>query len=92
MFVAVAIHYPTSEHVEDFAAYMRRVRTAVGAPPGLIRFDSWRDPGGGRLFGLSVWESQAAFEAALPLIGSLRDEHRPEWDARPDDILLGVPL
>lgn len=92
MFVAVAIHHPTSEHVEDFAAYMLRVRAAVGAPPGLIRFDCWREPDGGRLFGLSVWESQEAFEAALPLIGSLRHEHLPEWDARADDVLLGIPL
>jgi heme-degrading monooxygenase HmoA len=89
MFVAIAFHHPVPEHEEAYAAYMRRVQAAVGEPPGLIRFDCVRDDAGGRLFGLSVWESRAAFEAALPAIGSLIDEHLPEWDARDDVLLTG---
>jgi quinol monooxygenase YgiN len=89
MYVAIAFHHPAPQHEEAYAAYMTRVRQAVGEPPGLIRFDCVRDDAGGRLFGLSVWESQAAFEAALPAIGSLIGEHLPEWDARPDVLVTG---
>jgi len=89
MFVAIAFHHPAPEHEAAYADYMTRVRDAVGEPPGLIRFDCVRDDAGGRLFGLSVWESRAAFEAALPAIGSLADEHVPAWDARPDEVVTG---
>lgn len=89
MFVAIAFHHPVPEHEDDYAAYMTRVREAVGEPPGLIRFDCVRDDAGGRLLGLSVWESRSAFEAALPAIGGLIDEHLPEWDARADVVVTG---
>jgi heme-degrading monooxygenase HmoA len=92
MFQTIAIHYPAPGHAEDFAAYMRRVREAVGVPPGLLSFDAWREPGDARLVAVSRWESADAFEAALPLIGSLRDERREEWSARPDDVITGSPL
>jgi heme-degrading monooxygenase HmoA len=88
MFVAIAIHHARPEHAEDFAAYMRRVRAAVGDPPGLIDFHGYRDARTSRLVGLSRWESEAAFQAALPLIGALRDERREEWSERPDDVLM----
>ena len=29
-----------------------------------------------------------AFQAALPRIGSLREERREEWSERPDDVLM----
>jgi quinol monooxygenase YgiN len=88
MFVAIAIHYPRPEHTDDFIAYMRRVRAAVGDPPGLVDFHGYRDAQTSRLIGLSRWESEAAFHAALPLIGSLREERRDEWSQRPDDVLM----
>jgi heme-degrading monooxygenase HmoA len=92
MFVAIAFHHPAPGCEQEYGAYMERVRAAVGEPPGLIRFECLREEGGDRLFGLSLWESRADFEAALPLIGSLADEHVPEWDAREDEVVLGVPL
>jgi quinol monooxygenase YgiN len=88
LFQAVAIHHPRPEHVEDFAAFMRRVTEAVGEPPGLIEFHSWREAEGGRLVGLSRWESQQAFVDALPQIMSLAHERRLEWSERPDELLL----
>jgi len=88
MFQAIAIHHARPEHVDDFIAFMRRVREAVGDPPGLIQFDGYRDAhGGSTLAGISVWESEEAFRAALPLITSLGPERSPEWSERPDDVL-----
>ena len=91
MFVAIAIHHAAPEHVEDFLAFMGRVVEAVGRPPGLIDFDSYRDQQSNRLIGLSRWESEQAFRDALPLIGSLAHERREEWSARPDDVLMLTP-
>jgi heme-degrading monooxygenase HmoA len=88
MFQAIAVHHARGEHVEDFLAFMHRVRAAVGEPPGLIEFTLWRDTKGSRLFGLSRWESEDAFRAAFPLIMSLAPERREEWSERPDDLLL----
>jgi heme-degrading monooxygenase HmoA len=53
---AIAIHHARPEHVEDFLAFMHRVRAAVGEPPGLIEFTIWGDTRGSRRFGLSLWE------------------------------------
>jgi quinol monooxygenase YgiN len=88
MFQAIAIHHARPEHVEDFLAFMHRVRAAVGEPPGLIEFTLWRDTQSSRLFGHSRWESEDAFRAALPLITSLAPERRAEWSERPDELLL----
>ena len=88
MFQAIAIHHARPEHVEDFLAFMHRVRAAVGEPPGLIEFTMWRDGPSTRLIGHSRWESEADFRAALPVITSLAPERREEWSERPDDVLL----
>jgi heme-degrading monooxygenase HmoA len=92
MFVAIAIHHAKAEHVEDFVAFMRRVIEKVGDPPGLVDFHGYRDAQTSRLVGLSRWDSQEAFQAALPLIGSLRDERRDEWSERLDDVLMLSPV
>jgi heme-degrading monooxygenase HmoA len=92
MFVAIAIHHAHPDHVDDFAQYMRRVRAAVGDPPGLVDFHGYRDAGSSRLVGLSRWESEQAFRDALALIGSLSDERREEWSERPDDVLMLTEL
>jgi hypothetical protein len=92
MFLAIAIHHARPEHADDFMAFMRRVRQAVGDPPGLIEFDGWRETAGNRLFGVSRWESEQAFRDALPLIMSLAHERREEWSERPDDVLMLAPI
>ena len=92
MFVAIAIHHARPEHAEDFMAFMRRVIETVGRPPGLIDFHGYRDTQTSRLVGLSRWESAEAFQAALPLIASLRDDRREEWSERPDDVLMLAPI
>ena len=85
---AIAMRHARPEHVEDALAFMHRVRAAVGEPPGLIEFTTWRDGPSTRLIGHSRWASEADFRAALPLITSLAPERREEWSERPDDVLL----
>jgi quinol monooxygenase YgiN len=92
MFVAIAIHHADPEYVEDFVAFMHRVIETVGHPPGLVDFRGYRDTQTSRLVGLSRWESEAAFHAALQSIGSLGHERRDEWSLRPDDVLMLAPV
>ena len=88
LYVVIAIHHPKPEHLETFLAFMRRVETVAGGSPGMLRFGSWREEGGKRLIGLSMWESKEAFEASLPQIMSLHEERSPDWSEHPDDVLL----
>ena len=86
MYVAIAIHYPKPEHVDDFLAFMARVEAGMRGAPGLLSFESWRESDGGRLVGLSRWESGEAFAAALPRLLGIGGRD-PAWSARPDDLL-----
>ena len=63
MYAVIAIHYPKPEHIEDFLTFMAEVETVAHGSPGMLRFGSWREDGGERLVGLSMWESKEAFEA-----------------------------
>ena len=92
MFVAIAIHHADPEYVEDFVAFMHRVIETVGRPPGLVDFHGYRDTQTSRLVGLSRWESEAAFQAALQSIGSLGHQRRDEWSLQPDDVLMLAPV
>ena len=86
MHVAIAIHYPKPEHVDAFLAFMAKVEAGMQDTPGLISFESWRDLSSGRLVGLSRWESQDAFIAAMPRLLSIGGRD-PAWSAQPDDLL-----
>jgi quinol monooxygenase YgiN len=87
MLQAIAIHHAAPDHVEDFKAFMRRVMAATEGAPGLIEFTSWQDASDPtRLVGLSRWESEADFAAAMPRIMSLAPERRPEWSSAPDEL------
>jgi len=88
MYAVIAIHYPKPEHIEGFLAFMAKVETVAQGPPGILRFGSWREDGGKRLVGLSMWESKEAFEASLPRITSLQEKRSAEWSDRPDDVLF----
>jgi heme-degrading monooxygenase HmoA len=87
MFQAIAFHHAKPEYVDDFLAFMRKVAAGVDGSPGLLEFNCWHESGTSRLFGLSRWESQEAFQAALPTIMQFRSERKPEWSSAPDEVL-----
>jgi hypothetical protein len=92
VFVAIAIHHAAPEHVDEFIAFMQQVVEVTRGAPGLIEFTACRDPHRGFLAGFSRWESEAAFQAALPLISSLRHLRQPEWSTRPDELITLVEV
>ena len=71
---------------------MHRVIERTAGAPGLIEFKATRDPNSGFLAGFSRWESEEAFTAALPTIGSLSHERKPEWSTKPDQVITLLEL
>jgi quinol monooxygenase YgiN len=92
VFIAIAIHYAAPEHADEFLDFMHKVVDVTAGAPGLIEFKACRDPNSGHLAGFSRWESEEAFRAALPAIGSLRHLRKPEWSVRPDDLITLVEV
>jgi quinol monooxygenase YgiN len=86
--LAVAIHHAAPDHVDDLLDHMNRVAENVKGAPGLLEFQCLRESDGTRLIGFSRWDSQAAFEAALPRIGQFSDQRQPEWSTQPDELLM----
>jgi heme-degrading monooxygenase HmoA len=60
----LASHRPQPEYRAELLASMRRVDAAAAGTPGLIRINGWSEIDGGRLVGISMWESMDAFRAA----------------------------
>jgi heme-degrading monooxygenase HmoA len=87
MYQVIVFHYAEEEHVDEFLRFMGRVTDAVAGADGLIEFTTWREPGSGRLVAVSRWTSADAFAAARPRVMSLADQRRPEWSARPDELV-----
>jgi heme-degrading monooxygenase HmoA len=92
VFLAVAIHHAAPDHVHDLLDHMNRVAENVKGASGLLEFQCLRESDGTRLIGFSRWDSQAAFEAALPRIGQFRDQRQPEWSTQPDELLMLTPV
>ncbi|MFA9272170.1 hypothetical protein LRS13_02770 [Svornostia abyssi] len=91
MFMAIAVHHVVPEHRDAMIAFMNGVGETTGTPPGLIEFDGWQESGG-KLIGMSKWESPEAFHAALPVIMSTSDQRRDEWCSQPDDVYTFTQL
>lgn len=91
MFLAIAVHHVVPEHKGAMKAFMRTVTESVAGTPGLIEFGGYEDRGG-KLVGMSKWESPAAFHAALPVIMGSSDQRRPEWTSAPDDVFAATPF
>jgi quinol monooxygenase YgiN len=85
--MAIAIHHPHPDHLDDFVAHMHRVVDATSGAEGLLAFDCVRSEGTGALLGVSKWESREAFEAALPRIGANAHLRKDEWTVADDELM-----
>ncbi|HEX7114207.1 MAG TPA: antibiotic biosynthesis monooxygenase [Steroidobacter sp.] len=92
MLTAIAVHHPKREHRDAFLAFCRTVRDGLAGEPGLIEFKVCGDPQGRYLAGVSTWESEEAFSAALTKIRSFAPLRDDDWSARPDDGFTLVEL
>jgi heme-degrading monooxygenase HmoA len=65
-YVFIAVHYPEPEHRDRLIESMRGMAAHMAGRAGFIEAGPWAEYAGGRVVGLSRWESRAAFEAAMP--------------------------
>jgi len=84
-FLFLAIHYPKPEHRDDVLRSMQRVGDALRGAPGLRQIGPWKEAEGGRIVGISIWESRAAFERALAQFNSTARARPEEWEERPSE-------
>ena len=87
--IAIAIHYPKQQHLDEWADRMRQAGEASVAIPGLRgKIAGFRDTQSGRLVGLSDWDSMDALEAGIAGVKAKSDEADRAWGERQTDLLI----
>ena len=86
MFLFYAIHYPHPEKRELLIQRMHELGELIKKRPGLLFVNIFQDPENGTLVGLTLWESQEAFQASWSIWE--KDTPFPEWEVKPREIHL----
>lgn len=87
--VAIAIHHPKPDHRDEWIAIMRQAGEGSAGIPGLLgSIAGYAEVNGGRLVGVSYWESGDALTAGVAGIKKLSDQADSAWGERPTDILV----
>ena len=91
MFIFYSIHYPHPEKEGLLAQSMHEFGELMKQQPGNI-FQApypFKDPVKGTLMGISIWESEEAFQAALPTLQSARQNSPShEWEVKPPEVYM----
>jgi heme-degrading monooxygenase HmoA len=85
------MHYPQPEKEELLVQSMHQFGELMKRQPGFIFVAPYplKDPEKGTLMGISIWESQEAFQAAVPILQSVRKggpSH--EWETKPPEVSM----
>lgn len=90
MFIFYSLHYPHPEKEEQFAENMRQFDELMKKQPGIVFVSPYpfKDPEKGALVGISIWESQEAFQAAIPALKGPKDYSFLEWEVKPSELYL----
>jgi quinol monooxygenase YgiN len=81
------IHYPKPDKEHLLAKEMARFGDLVQKQPGVIFVNAFKDEKNGTLMAMSVWESQAALESAMPAMReALKDVPFADWEAQPREM------
>jgi len=91
MFIFYSIHHPRPGQEAALAESMARYGALMGAQPGIVFVapSPFKDPEKGTLMGISIWESEAAFQAALPILEQARKDAPPrDLESRPPEVHL----
>lgn len=91
VFIFYSIHFPQPEKEELLVQSMHEFGELMKKQPGII-FQApypFRDTEKGTLMGISIWESQEAFQAALPTLQNARkDSPSHEWEIKPPEVSM----
>lgn len=89
MFIFYSIHFPHPDKEELLVQSMHEFGELMRQQPGII-FQApypFKDTEKGTLMGVSIWESQEAFQTALPILQSARrDSPSHEYEVKPPEV------
>ena len=90
MFIFYSVHYPQPDKEELFAENMRQFDELMKQQIGIVFVSPYpfKDPERGALVGISIWESQEAFQAAIPNLKETKDYSFLEWEAKTSELYL----
>ncbi|MEV4757877.1 antibiotic biosynthesis monooxygenase [Micromonospora sp. NPDC049559] len=88
--VFMVIHYPAPGRREALLRAMAERAELLAAAPGCVEVGAWQERGD-RLVGISRWESEAAFRAAVPPGFGEPSDEIPEGETRPREKFLLFP-
>lgn len=90
MLLFYSIHYPRPEKEALLVQSMHKYGELMKKQPGLIFVAPYpfKDTDKGTLTGVSIWESEEAFQVAIPLVRGARKEEpdHDEWEIRPPEV------
>ena len=89
MFIFFSIHYPKPEKESLLVQSMHQFGELMNRQPGILFVAPYpfKDPERGTLMGVSIWESEQAFQAAVPALQKRRSEAPSgEWESKPPEV------
>ena|SRR5205809_8103271 len=89
MFIFYSIHYPRPEKEALLVESMHQFGELMKGQPGIVFVAPYpfKDPERGTVMGVSIWESEEAFQAALPALQNRpKDPSSGDWESRPPEV------
>jgi quinol monooxygenase YgiN len=84
----VAVHYPKTEHRQEFVARVRRAAEVVGAAEGCLAADCWTTSDGA-VVSTAQWRTESAMRASFDAATAAGVDFAFDGrEARPRDIML----
>ena len=89
MMLYYSVHYPNPEKETLLIDAMRQAGKIIKGLPGNLYDNAFQDASLGTIMAITVWESQEAFQAALPTLQSARqDSPSREWEIKPPEVYM----
>jgi heme-degrading monooxygenase HmoA len=88
MFAFIAVHHPKPEHRQDLLDGMREMRGRMAAADGFVDAGPWEDTLTDRIVGISLWDNEEAFRAAVPADVGVPSDNVAPYETRPREIFL----
>lgn len=89
MFIFYSVHYPQPDKEDLLVESMHNFGELMATQPGLVFHAPYpfKNPEDGTVMGVTVWESEEAFKAAMAAIADRRGPGpSPEWERKPTEV------
>jgi Antibiotic biosynthesis monooxygenase len=85
-YIFLVVHHPKPEHRDELMHSMVERAELMAETPGFIEAGPWQVVDDQRIVGISRWESQEAFLAAVPPGFGVSTSDVHEWETRPREV------